>query len=108
MSATPFTDTGGIGKAELKVPPILPHAIVNPDWLQRPGADAIAKAYPEAAQRMGVGGLVTLGCEVTAAGAVTNCGVISEAPQGYGFSRAALSLSRYFRMRPGSVDGQPV
>ena len=92
----------------MSVPTTSPHALTNPAWLSRPDADQVARAYPERALRNGVGGLVTLACDVTAAGTVVHCDVVSESPQGYEFSRAALSLSRYFRMKPATDDGAPV
>lgn len=104
---TPFADLTG-GAPLLVAPPSLPHAVTNPDWLARPSADQIAKVYPQSALRTGVGGLVVLACDVTAAGTVVKCDAISESPQGYGFSRAALSLTRYFRMRPATDNGQAV
>jgi protein TonB len=68
----------------------------------------VARVYPERALRNGAGGLVTLGCDVTATGSVTHCDVVSESPQGFGFGAAALGLTRYFRMKPATDDGQPV
>jgi protein TonB len=49
-----------------------------------------------------------LRCTVTVDGNVTNCSVTSETPTGQGFGEAALKLSRYFQMRPKTVDGAPV
>jgi len=106
VTTTPFAD--GLRQATLSTLPSILHTLTNPDWLARPTADEVARAYPEGALRGGIGGLVTLGCEVTAAGAVAHCDVIAESPQGYGFSRAALSLTRYFHIRPGTYDGQAV
>jgi periplasmic protein TonB len=105
---TPFADLAGTGAPQLLAPPSLPHAVTNPNWLARPSADQVAKAYPETALRGGVGGLVVLACDVTAVGTVVKCDTVSESPQGYGFGRAALSLTRYFRMRPATDNGQAV
>ena len=90
-----------------ELPPAQP-VITNPDWLARPNAAQFARAYPELAARGGVGGLVSLSCEVTIGGAVSACDVVSESPSGYGFSRAALSLTQYFRLKPRTEDGRPV
>lgn len=88
--------------------PTAPTAIANPDWLTRPDAAQVAGAYPDRAIRENVGGAVTLACEVTAAGGVRSCDAVSELPGGYGFAKAALSLTRYFHMRPRTENGQPV
>jgi protein TonB len=88
--------------------PVGPPVIGEPQWLSRPDAAQVARVYPERAARLGVGGLVVLACEVTVAGAVTACDAVSETPGGYGFSRAALDLTRYFRMKPRTENGKPV
>jgi protein TonB len=88
--------------------PPLQTVITNPEWLSRPNAAQFARAYPGLAARESVGGLVSLSCEVAVNGAVTDCDVMSESPGGYGFSRAALSLTPHFRLKPRTEDGQPV
>jgi protein TonB len=88
--------------------PTAPMAIANPDWLTRPDAAQMAGAFPEKAIRENVGGAVTLACEVTSTGWVTACDAVSESPGGYGFAKAALSLTRDFRMKPRTENGQAV
>jgi protein TonB len=88
--------------------PLAPPVITNPDWLSRPNADQMARVYPEAAARRGLGGAVTLSCEVTAVGGLTGCAAVSETPDGLGFAKAALSLARDFRMKPRTENGQAV
>lgn len=82
--------------------------ITNPDWLRRPTADDVARYYPEGASRDGVSGRVTLSCQVTAQGRLEGCSVESEAPSDQDFGLAALRMSRLFRMRPTTADGEPV
>ena len=85
-----------------------PPMITNPRWIARPTGDQMARAYPDRALRDGTEGSATLQCSVTARGSLTGCSVMSETPGGQGFGRAAMQLSRHFRLSPRTVDGQAV
>jgi len=85
-----------------------PRKITRPDWLSQPDASAMSRYYPERAQRLGVSGSATINCTVAANGTISGCDVVSETPSNYGFGDAARKLSRFFKMRPQMVDGQPV
>jgi protein TonB len=82
--------------------------IRNPQWLKRPGASEFARFYPDRAQRMEQEGSATITCGVTAAGSLTDCRLVRETPDGFGFGAATLKLAQYFKMSPRTVDGQPV
>lgn len=81
--------------------------VVRPDWLEKPSGDAVNRAYPDAALRREESGRVVLGCTVTTDGLVVDCEVVSEDPPGFGFGRAALTLTDQMRMRPMTVGGVP-
>jgi protein TonB len=91
-------------------PPAPPRnpVITKPDWVRKPSGDAVNRAYPDRALRQNISGRVTLSCTVNADGTVSGCSVVSENPADYGFGDAAIRLSKQFKMRPQTADGQPV
>jgi protein TonB len=107
-TSSPLGDLGAQLTTAVPETPAEPTVIVNPRWLSQPDAAAMSRAYPDLAARQGVGGLATIACQVTAAGRVTACDIVGESPGGAGFGKAALSLSRYFRMSPRLENGHAV
>ena len=87
---------------------IRPTVITRPNWLKKPGASEFSRFYPESAMRRGVGGGATLNCSVAANGAIQACSVVDENPAEEGFGKAALKLSKYFKMSPQTENGQAV
>jgi protein TonB len=84
------------------------HLVTNPNWLRKPTGDDIARYYPERAQRLSMSGRAVIGCMVAPDGRLVDCKVLSESPLQWGFGEAAIRMSSQFRMRPKTIDGQPV
>jgi hypothetical protein len=78
-----------------------------PDWIRKPTDREMLFNNPPYARRMAISGGAVLACRVDRRNRAHGCQVLSEAPKGYGFGRAALSLSPLFRIKPPSRNGQP-
>jgi TonB family protein len=82
--------------------------ITKPEWLRKPSGDDISNVWPAKAAQKGVGGKAVILCTVNVTGALRDCKVVSETPEGLGFGPAALMLAGSFQMKPRTVDGKPV
>jgi TonB family protein len=109
-----FSDTA-VKVNLLKPPPPAPppppaHAAVisNPDWIRIPSGDDVNRYYPDRATRFNMAGSAKMSCVVTASGTLSDCSVVSETPEGYGFGDAALKMAKLFKMKPSTRDGQAV
>lgn len=89
-------------------PPPPPKVIMRANWQRIPSADEMARYYPESAQRRGLSGQATLSCTVALNGTVRDCVVVAESPADEGFGSAALKISRFFKMKPQTENGEPV
>jgi len=107
LTPEPTATTGGTATTPVTEPARL-GVVTNPDWIQRPTGAALMEAYPSRALEDGVTGSAQLTCTVRVNGTLTGCVVADETPANRGFGRAALRLSRDFRMSPRTVDGQAV
>ena len=77
-------------------------------WLRRPTTAEILRAYPARALRANRSGRATLLCRIRLDGRLTECQALASSPEGEGFDRAALTVSRHFRFEPSTLDGRPL
>jgi hypothetical protein len=75
-------------------------ASVRLEWVRWPGEQDLMRTYPRRALRETINGEVDLLCRVRPDGGLFACVIMREAPVGYGFSGAALSLAPQFRLEP--------
>jgi protein TonB len=117
VEAKPQPDAPGSGPVTITPAPpsvgeppaqIQPKVVTRPNWLKKPGASEFSRFYPESAMRRGVGGMATLNCTVAANGSIQACSVLDETPSEEGFGKAAIKLSKFFRMSPQMENGQAV
>jgi TonB family protein len=89
--------------------PVIPAGAVvtQPGWRVVPNGADLSEQYPAVAQFIGLPGRALLRCEIAIDGSAS-CKVIDETPAGLGFGDAALAFSKTFKMKPMTVDGQPV
>ncbi len=88
--------------------PAKPTDVANPNGAPPTNTSESIRYYPEAAQKAGQEGRVTIQCIVTRTGTLSDCSVLSEAPPGLGFGEAALKMAPQFKMRPQTKNGTPV
>jgi len=82
--------------------------VAAPAWIQRPDGEDMARYYPKAAIKAGVGAAkVVIDCGVTRQGRLENCLVQQEEPAQYGFGEATIQLASHFRMAANDLDGKP-
>lgn len=87
--------------------PPAPPQITAAAFDRLPDGRAFARFYPERALERTRGGRVTVRCNVNASGALVNCVVVNEDPEGWGFGEASLRITREFRVKPQTADGTP-
>lgn len=87
----PFTPSGRLSMGDVR-------------WERAPNARDFARFYPDDALDAGQSGSVTLDCIIGGGGRLA-CSVGHEDPQGYGFGRAAINISRQLRVDTRLPDG---
>lgn len=87
--------------------PTSPALIVRPEWAYAPSGEDFIRHYPDRAAQLGLDGRATIECSVHGLGRLIDCAVISESPVEAGFGEAALRLSKLYKMKPKTFDGDP-
>ncbi|WP_309605852.1 TonB family protein [Phenylobacterium sp.] len=79
-----------------------------PIWSEAPSVADVAAAYPAKARGAGVGGRVSLSCEIDRQDRPRDCAALGEQPSGYGFGFAARKLAEHMRVADAALRGQEV
>ncbi|HEV2364496.1 MAG TPA: TonB family protein [Caulobacteraceae bacterium] len=82
--------------------------VTPPDWFEEPTPAEISKYYPPLALKEGLSGKAVLKCTVNISGALQDCSVISESPDGVGFGDAALGVTQFMQFKPMLRGGRPI
>jgi TonB family protein len=77
--------------------------VLDPPWMRVPTQAEVNAAWPKGATGV-QSGQAALRCVLTRTGQLRSCDVISEAPRGKGFGRAALDLSKRFQVNVAPDD----
>lgn len=80
----------------------------KPSMRASPPQERWTAVYPAEAARQSLPGVAKLRCNVTKAGDLTECVVVSEEPAEQGFGEAALKLAEETKVNPGTVDGETI
>jgi protein TonB len=82
--------------------------ITEPVWVSEPSREDFAREYPPFARERGAGGRVVIECVADAEGALTDCAVVSETPEGEGFGVATLRLASKYKIAPKDAKGRSI
>lgn len=78
-----------------------------PQWVEAPSVADMAAAYPAKARAAGIGGAVTLTCDIKH-GQPRDCAALGEKPSGYGFGFAARKIAERMRVGDPGMNGKEV
>ncbi|WP_395647849.1 hypothetical protein [Terricaulis sp.] len=84
-----------------------PFELSGIDWVRAPSQRDFQRYYPRRALYSGQDGRVVLDCVADGRGRLS-CSVAEEAPRGFGFGNAAISISRGLRIESRTRDGRSV
>ncbi len=74
--------------------------IKNPAWIHQPSGEDVTRVYPPYAYKEHKRGHTAVDCAIGDDGALKDCTVVEDQKPGQGFDKAALSLTKLFKMPP--------
>lgn len=84
-----------------------PFELSGINWVRAPSQRDFERYYPRRALYSGQDGRVVLDCVADGRGRL-GCSIAEEAPRGFGFGNAAISISRQLRIASRTQDGRSV